>query len=467
MGTSVQVNPAIFREYDIRGIVGEDLTTDVLTLLGRAYGTLLRRKIGRCGRVVIGRDVRASSKDFSEAFTRGLRSTGHTVVDVGEVPTPVLYFSVGALDCDGGVVVTASHNPPEFNGLKQRWRSGGSSVPLDPDEVQELRRIVDAGDYAGGEGGYNTHDILPEYIDYVKSRVVVERPLKVALDSGNGVAGPTGLTIFRELGMEVVPLYIEPDSTFPHHIPNPLKEENLVDLIAAVRREKCDLGIGLDGDGDRCGVVDDAGAILWPDQYLIPLSRRALHKDPGSAIVFDVKTSLALQEDIKAHGGVPVMWKTGYPNISEKRKQEHAPLAGEFSGHVFFDDPRIDFDDGTFTACNVLEFLSRQPESLSHVMASAPRYFATPEQRLFCPDSEKFRVVDSVRAHFERDHKVITLDGARVDFGDGWGLVRASNTEPNLTMRFEAKTEPRMNEIRDLMLRHLATYPELDVTNIL
>ncbi len=466
MSTSVQVNPAIFREYDIRGIVDEDLTVPVLRLLGQAYGTLLERKIKRSGRVVIGRDVRASSKAFSDSFVKGVRSTGHEVIDVGEVPTPVLYFAVGALECDGGVVVTASHNPPEFNGLKQRWRSGGSSVPLDPEEVQEIRKIIESGSFASGEGGYREHDILPEYIDYVKSRVSIDRPLKVALDSGNGVAGPTAVTIFEGLGMDVVPLFIDPDSSFPNHIPNPLKEENLVDLIAAVKREGCDIGIGLDGDGDRCGVIDNVGAILWPDMYLIPLSRRALQSGPA-AIVFDVKTSMALPEDIKAHGGVPIMWKTGYPNISEKRKQEHAPLAGEFSGHAFFDDPRIDFDDGTFTACNILEYLSQQKESLSEVMASAPHYFATPEQRLFCPDSEKFRIVDSVRAYFQRDHDVITLDGARVDFGDGWGLVRASNTEPNLTMRFEAKSSERMNEIRDLMLEHLATYPELDVTKIL
>ena len=466
MSTSVQVNPSIFREYDIRGIVGDDLTPEVLTVLGKAYGTLLQRKVSRPGKVVIGRDVRASSKEFADAYIAGLRSTGCEAVDVHAVPTPVLYFSVGALDADGGTVITASHNPPEFNGLKNRWRSGGSSVPLDTDEVQELRRIIDAGEFTTGDGRYSQHDIVPEYVGYITSRVKLDRRLKVALDSGNGVAGPTAVTILEQLGCEIFPLYIEPDSTFPHHIPNPLKEENLVDLIALVKREDCDIGIGLDGDGDRCGVVDNAGEILWPDQYLIPLSRKALQHG-SAAIVFDVKTSLALPEDITAHGGIPIMWRTGYPNISEKRKQEHSPLAGEFSGHVFFDDPRIDFDDGTFTMCNVLEYLSQQDESLADLMASAPKYFATSEQRLFCPDSEKFRIISSVQKHFEADHKVITLDGARVDFGDGWGLVRASNTEPNLTMRFEAKTPERLQEIRELILAHLATYPELDVTKIL
>ncbi|HEV3310950.1 MAG TPA: phosphomannomutase/phosphoglucomutase [Chloroflexota bacterium] len=466
MTTTTTVNPTIFREYDIRGIVGEDLTPEVLTIIGRSYGTLVNRKLGRPGRIVVGRDVRASSKEFSAAYIDGLKSTGCEAVDVREVPTPVLYFAVGALDADGGTVITASHNPPAFNGLKMRWRSGGSSVPLDTDEVQELYKIIDSGDFAAGEGSSLTHDILGEYIAYVKSRFKLNRRLKVALDSGNGVAGPTALTIFQDLGCEVVPLFIEPDSSFPNHIPNPLKEENLVDLIAAVKREKCDLGIGLDGDGDRCGVIDNAGGILWPDQYLIPLARQALQNGPA-AIIFDVKTSLSLQEDIQARGGIPIMWKTGYPNISEKRKQEHAPLAGEFSGHVFFNDERIDFDDGTFTGCNVLSYLANHSESLVEVIDSAPHYVASSEQRLFCPDTEKFRVIKSVQDHYERDHKVITIDGARVVFGDGWGLVRASNTEPNLTMRFEAKTADKMNAIRDGMLAHLATYPEVDVTKIL
>lgn len=466
MSTSVQINPDIFREYDIRGIVGEDLTPEVLTVIGKAYGTLIQRRLDRPGRVAVGRDVRASSKNFSAAFIEGLKSTGCEAVDVREVPTPVLYFAVAAVDADGGAVITASHNPPEFNGLKLRWRAGATSIPLDTDEVQEIRRIVDSGDFSGGEGTLHTREIIGEYVDYVTSRVRVPKRLKVALDSGNGVAGPTALTILQDLGCEVVPLFIEPDSSFPNHIPNPLKEENLVDLIKAVRQEGCNIGIGLDGDGDRCGVVDDTGAILWPDMYLIPLARKVLEQG-SAAIVFDVKASMALPEDIQGHGGIPIMWKTGYPNISEKRKQEHAPLAGEFSGHVFFDDPRIDFDDGTFTACNILDFLSHQAEPFSEIMASAPHYVATPEERLFCPDTEKFRIIDSVRSYFEKDHKVITLDGARIHFGDGWGLVRASNTEPNLTMRFEAPTEERMTQIRTEVLAHLSTYPELDVNTIL
>jgi phosphomannomutase len=466
MSSTVSVNPDIFREYDIRGIVDQDLTDDVFTILGRAYGTLVNRKLGRPGRVVVGRDVRASSKPFSAAFIEGLTSTGCEAVDVREVPTPVLYFAVATLDADGGAVITASHNPPEFNGLKMRWRADETSIPLATDEVQELHKIVESNEFADGEGASRTVDILSDYIKFVTGRFKLGKRLKVGLDSGNGVAGPTALTVLQDLGCQVVPLFIEPDSNFPNHIPNPLKEENLQDLIKAVKEEECDIGIGLDGDGDRCGVVDNTGAILWPDQYLIPLARKILANGPA-AIVFDVKASLALPEDIQAHGGVPIMWKTGYPNISDKRKQEHAPLAGEFSGHVFFNDPRLDFDDGTFTACHILEFLSNEEGSLSEVMASAPRYFATPEQRLKCPDTKKFKIIDSVREHFGRDHKVITLDGARITFDDGWGLVRASNTEPNLTMRFEAKTEERMEAIRSEILDHLRTYPELNVDEIL
>ena len=466
MATTVQVNPTIFREYDIRGIVGDDLSPEVLSVIGQAYGTLVNRKLGRPGRIVVGRDVRASSREFSAAYIEGLVATGCEAIDVKEVPTPVLYFAVGELDADGGTVITASHNPPAFNGLKMRWRSGGSSIPLDTEEVQDLLKIIQSGEFADAEGSAHTHDVLGAYITYVKSRFRLDRRLKVALDSGNGVAGPTALTVLQDLGCDVVPLFIEPDSSFPNHIPNPLKEENLVDLIAAVKREGCDIGIGLDGDGDRCGVIDNAGGILWPDQYMIPLSRQVLEK-ASAAIVFDVKTSLSLQQDIKSHGGLPIMWRTGYPNISEKRKHEHAPLAGEFSGHVFFNDSRIDFDDGTFTACNVLSYLANHTESLADIIASAPLYVATSEQRLFCPDTEKFRIIKSVQEHFAKDHEVITIDGARVVFGDGWGLVRASNTEPNLTMRFEAKTADEMNALRNEMLAHLATYPELDITKIL
>jgi phosphomannomutase len=466
MSISVKINPTIFREYDIRGIVNEDLTPEVLNVLGRAYGTFIRSRLGRPARVTVGRDVRASSQTFAAALSDGLRSTGCNVIDIGAVPTPVMYFSVAAVDADGGLEVTASHNPPEFNGLKLRWREGQTSIPLSPDEVQRLRQIAESGDFATGNGGYSTYDVLPEYVDYVRNKVHLERKLRVVLDGGNGVAGPAAQTIMQELGCEIIPLYIEPDSTFPHHIPNPLKPENMQDLIAKVKETKADIGIALDGDGDRCGVVDNDGAILWPDQYLIPLERHVLRR--GSApIVFDVKASMALIEDIQAHSGTPVMWKTGYPNISRKRKEVGAPLAGEFSGHVFFNDPRIDFDDGIFTACHVLEYLSHQQESLSGIMASAPRYFATPEQRIYCPDTEKFRIVDDVRRHFSQHYHVIDIDGARIDFGDGWGLVRASNTEPNLTMRFEAKTPERMEEIRSIILKQLAQYPELDVNHIL
>lgn len=463
MSVRPHVNPLMFREYDIRGLVDQDLTEPVMHELGRSYGTFIRRDSGKeRPRVAVGRDVRLSSKRFAASLTEGIRSTGCDVIDVGQLPTPVLYFAVGHFKTDGGICVTASHNPPQFNGLKLRKKFQQTGAPLSSAEVQELLKIIQSGEMFDGAGSYEEGDALTPYLKYIADTVKLDRPVKIVLDSGNGVTGPSAVEAFKSIGCEVVELYTEPDGTFPNHMPNPLKEENLVDLIAKVRATGAEIGIGLDGDGDRLGVVDDKGNVLWPDQYLMFLARRALSAGPA-AIIFDVKCSLSLIEDIERHGGTPVMSKTGYTNIAARRREVDAALAGEFSGHIFFNDPVIDFDDGTFAGCNLTQWLSRQSQPISTLMAELPHYYATVEERYACADDVKFRVIEEVRQYFKERYETIDLDGVRVVFPDGWALVRASNTEPSLTSRFEAKTPERLHEIVTMMKSKLAEYPEVDL----
>ncbi|MCS7002334.1 MAG: phosphomannomutase/phosphoglucomutase [Dehalococcoidia bacterium] len=464
MSVQPRVNPLMFREYDIRGIVDQDLTDPVLTELGRSFGTFTRQNVGKERPVVIvGHDVRLSSRRFATALIAGVRQTGCDVIDIGQVPTPVLYFAVGHFDADGGVVVTASHNPPQFNGLKLRKRQGATGAPLSSQDVQTLRAIIENGVFATGDGGLREADAVTPYLAYIKERVRLQRPVKMVLDCGNGVTGPVAVAAFKAIGCEVVELYTEPDGTFPHHMPNPLKAENMVDLQATVRATGAEIGIGLDGDGDRCGVVDDQGDILWPDEYLVFLARRALANGPTS-VIFDVKCSLALIEDIRRHGGNPVMSKTGYTNIAKTRQETRAALAGEFSGHIFFDDPVIDFDDGTFAGANLVEWLSGQSESLSAMRAKLPKYVASNEERYACPDAAKFAVIEAVRAHFKQRYETIDIDGVRIVFPNGWALVRASNTEPSLTSRFEATTPEGLREIMTMVKDKLREFPEVDLT---
>ncbi|MFN8535380.1 MAG: phosphomannomutase/phosphoglucomutase [Dehalococcoidia bacterium] len=455
------VNPLMFREYDIRGLVGRDLTEPVMNVLGRAAGAFFRRNVER-PTIAVGRDVRLSSEGFAAAAITGLRSAGCEVIDVGQVPTPVLYFAVDHFQTDGGLCITASHNPPQFNGLKLRTRTGQHGDPLSSDEVQEVLRIVEGGVFAEGAGDYRIADAVTPYLDYIGRTVRVARPIRVVLDSGNGVTGPTAMEALRRIGAEVIGLYIEPDGAFPNHMPNPLKAENLVDLARTVREHGAAIGVGLDGDGDRLGVVDDAGDILWPDQYLIFLARRALAKGP-SPVIFDVKCSMALPEEIERAGGTPVMTRTGYTNIARKRREIGGSVAGEFSGHIFFDDPVIDFDDGAFAACMLVQWLSTQDQPLSALMRGITDYHATPEERYACPDTRKFEVVEAVRAFFKERYETIDLDGVRVVFPDGWALVRASNTEPALTARYESRTPERLHEIVELVKAKLREFPEVDL----
>src|SRR6266496_2121537 len=444
------VNPTIFRAYDIRGIVDVDLSEDVYHALGRAAGTYFRRRGGR--RTVVGRDARLTSPAYAAALIAGLRSSGCDVVDIGMAATPLMYFAMAYLKTDGGAVVSASHNPPEFNGLKLRQSDpqyGGE--PLNSEQLQEIRRIANSDEFAHGSGGYEQIDVSDTYVADVVKHFKLERPVKIVLDGGNGSGGPLGLRTFEAIGCEVVPLFIEPDGTFPNHHPDPLKEANLKDLIAAVRDHGAALGIGLDGDGDRLGVVDGSGTMIFADRYLIVLARHVLARGPAP-IVFDVKCSTVLRDAILEFGGEPVMWKTGYTNGSAKMRELGAPLAGELSGHVLADIEYHTFDDGTFAGCYLLKALEHSGQTLEQALAPYPALPSLPEDRLPFDEAAKFQAIDFIRDTFAPSYAVSTVDGVRVDFGDGWGVVRASNTEPAITTRFEAQTPARVAEIRVLML---------------
>ncbi|HWQ11472.1 MAG TPA: phosphomannomutase/phosphoglucomutase [Roseiflexaceae bacterium] len=455
---STAVNPTIFRAYDIRGVVGRDLSEEVYRTLGRAAGTFFRARGGR--RIVVARDARLTSPAYAAALVAGLRAAGCDVQDIGMAPTPLMYFAVSYLRADGGAVVTASHNPPEFNGLKLRVGDpeyGGT--PLDSAQIQELERIANGGAFAAGAGGYEQLDMSDAYVRDVAQRIQLQRPVRLVLDGGNGVAGPLGVRTFAAIGCEVVPLYIEPDGTFPNHHPDPLKEKNLVDLKRAVRETGAAIGIGLDGDGDRLGVVDGDGQFVLADRYMIVLARDVLARGPAP-IVFDVKCSTILEDAIRAMGGIPVMWKTGYTNGSAKMREVGAPLAGELSGHIFGAVEHHHHDDGIFAGCMLLAALERSGQTLAEAVAPYPSLPAAPEDRLDFPEAYKFQAVEYVRQRFANTYRVIDVDGVRVDFGDGWGLVRASNTEPALTTRFEARTPERVAEIRDAMLSAVREYEE-------
>jgi len=444
------VNPTIFRAYDIRGIVDVDLSENVYHTLGRAAGTYFRRRGGR--RTVVGRDARLTSPAYAAALIAGLRSSGCDVVDIGMAATPLMYFAMAYLKTDGGAVVSASHNPPEFNGLKLRQSDpqyGGE--PLNSEQLQEIRRIANSDEFAHGSGGYEQIDVSDTYVADVVKHFKLERPVKIVLDGGNGSGGPLGLRTFEAIGCEVVPLFIEPDGTFPNHHPDPLKEANLSDLMRTVRKQGASLGIGLDGDGDRLGVVDGAGTMVFADRYLIVLARHVLKRGPAP-IIFDVKCSIVLRDAIRAFGGTPVMWKTGYTNGSAKMRELHAPLAGELSGHVLTDITYHTFDDGTFAGCYLLKALEQSGQTLEQALAPYPILPSLPEDRIHCDEAIKFKIIDYVRDTFAPRYDVTDVDGVRVDFGDGWGVVRASNTEPAITTRFEAVTPERVAEIRAQML---------------
>jgi phosphomannomutase / phosphoglucomutase len=440
------ISPTIFREYDIRGLVDQDLTEEAVLVVGRALGTIVRKAGGH--KVVVGRDCRLSGERFAARMIAGLTSTGMDVVDVGVVPTPLVYFAANTLPVDGLCMITGSHNPPEYNGLKV----GVGKTTLHGDGIQELRSVCARGVFATGQGLASHYDIVKPYQQYVKENLRLgKRKLKVVVDAGNGTGGVVAVPIFEALGIEVVPLFLDMDGNFPNHHPDPTVEKNLAQLKAKVLETKADLGIAYDGDADRVGAVDEQGNVLWGDQMMILFSRALLEEHPGAAIVGEVKCSMNLYDDIARKGGRPIMWKAGHSLIKAKMKEEGALLAGEMSGHIFFAHRWFGFDDAVYSSGRFLELLSRTDAPLSSLLADVPKTFATPEIRLDCPEEKKFEVVKRAQAFFSSNYEAVTVDGVRVTFPDGWGLVRASNTQPLLVLRFEATTERRLREIQKLV----------------
>ena len=441
----MKINPQIYREYDIRGVVEKDLTPEVVRRLGQGFGTHMA-KLGRKA-LALGRDGRLSSKAFQEALIEGLTSTGCNIVDIGVCPTPVYYFSVFHLDKDGGMMVTGSHNPPEFNGFKV---SVGKST-IFGEEIQKLGKLVENGEFVSGKGDLSTYEIIPPYQDTIKKNIRLGKKMRVVIDAGNGTAGPVAGPLLRDLGCEVEELYCEIDGRFPNHFPDPTIPENLRDLIDRVKKTGAAAGIGYDGDADRIGVADDQGHILWGDQLMILFSREILKERKGATFVAEVKCSQNLFDDIEKHGGKAIMWRTGHSLIKQKMKEEKAVLGGEMSGHIFFADRYFGYDDAIYASCRLIELLSKTDRKLSQLLEDVPKTVITPEIRVECRDEIKFKVVEKVKDELKKDHPIIDVDGVRVKFEDGWGLVRASNTQPVLVLRFEALTEKRLQEIKKLV----------------
>lgn len=433
----------IFREYDIRGIVGPQLDDAAVAVLGRAIGTFFRQNSAR--RIAIGYDARESSPRFCRLLTEGFNLSGLDVTLIGRVPTPVLYHTVFTKDVEGGVMITGSHNPPDHNGFKICL---GTST-LYGSQIQEIKQIALSGKFADGEGTAENLDVLESYCSDIISRVSFgKRALKAVVDGGNGMGGVTAVPVYERLGVELIKLFVEPDSTFPNHHPDPTVTENLQDTIRAVRESGADLGIAFDGDGDRIGVVDENGRIIWGDELMVPLSRSILAENQGATIIAEVKCSQNLFDDIERHGGRPIMWKAGHSLIKAKMKETGAALAGEMSGHIFFADRFYGFDDATYAGARLLEILSKTDKKLSELLADLPETFSTPELRFDCSDDTKFDIVSRIAEHFSATNEVITIDGARILFDHGWGLVRASNTQAVLVLRFEADSADNLAAIR-------------------
>ena len=448
------INPQIFREYDIRGIVDKDLTDQAVENIGLSFGTYLHNL--NLKTVALGGDCRLSSNKFRAILSSALQETGCKVIDVGTVPTPVLYYAIEKLKTDGGLMVTGSHNPPDFNGFKLCV----GTFSIYGQEIQKIREIIEEGVYISGEGSYEKYDsITQEYQDYVVEHLLVDKPLKVIVDSGNGTAGPVAPDIYRRLGCNVISLFEEMDGTFPNHHPDPTVEQNIETLIRKVIDEKADVGIGFDGDSDRIGAVDENGNIVWGDQLLMIFSRALLKEHPGATVISEVKSSKNFYDDVRKHGGNPIMWKTGHSLIKEKMREEEALLGGEMSGHMFFADKYFGYDDAIYAGGRLLEILSQTDKHLSELISDVPPVYNTPEIRIDCPDDKKFEIVENVKHYFDKKKCDINdIDGMRITFEDGWALVRASNTQPVLVLRFESTTEQRLGEIKDMIMRKVEEF---------
>jgi phosphomannomutase/phosphoglucomutase len=442
------ISRTIFREYDIRGVAGKDLTEEVATAVGGAFAAFLAER-GLSGTLAVGRDNRPSGDQLHPALIAGLLASGVDVVDIGIVPTPLAYWSQHNLDVVGGIQITGSHNPREYNGFKL----GVGTTSIFGDDIQHLYDLAVAGNFPRGKGALRKEEVIDRYIDDIIGRVgKLSRDLKVVFDCGNGAGALVAPKLFPRLGIEPRCLFCESDGTFPNHHPDPTVEKNVQDLIAAVKKDRADVGIAFDGDADRIGVIDDQGEIIWGDILLIIYARDALARTgKGQSIVFDVKASQSLPEAVEKAGGVPVMWKTGHSLIEEKMHETHAPVGGEVSGHMFFSEGFYGFDDALYGAARLLRIIADSGKSVRELLADVPRFVSTPEIRVDCPDDKKFGIVDEAKQYFGARYKVITVDGVRVLFGDGWGLIRASNTGPVLVMRFEARTKVQLDTIQSVM----------------
>jgi phosphomannomutase/phosphoglucomutase len=441
------MNPSIFREYDIRGLAEEDFDREFAFLVGKVHGTHISRNGGK--RVSVGRDCRATSDRYAEAVIAGLASTGLHVYDIGVCPTPLMYFSLFHLNLDGGIQVTASHNPSEYNGFKLCI----GKETLYGEQIQDIRTKIERGQFQEKAGGKIEHyEVIPPYHEYLLRDVAkLARPLKVVVDAGSGVAGPIAPPIFRRLNCTVWEIACTPDGRFPIHHPDPTVPENLEMLIDKVREEKADLGIAYDGDGDRIGAVDEKGNILWGDELLLIFSRDVLERNRDAIIISEVKCSERLYEDIAKNGGNAIMWKAGHSLLKAKMKETGALLAGEMSGHMFFKERYFGYDDAIYASLRLLEILAKSGRPLSTLLADLPKSVSTPEIRVDCPDEKKFAIAEKAKEYFRRHYDIIDVDGVRVRFPEGWGLIRASNTQPALVLRFEASSEEKLKEYRAII----------------
>ncbi len=439
----MEINRKIFREYDIRGVYEEDLRDSLPYYLGMSFGSIVRRSGKK--NVCIGGDNRLTTPEIKDKLVKGILKTGCNVTDTGIVPTPVLYFTLHKNGFDAGVAVTASHNPPEFNGFKMVI--GNKS--LYGGEIQRIADLIEKEDFETGSGQYTEKDAVVDYSGFMLENFNFKTKMKVAIDTGNGTLGPTIVPLFEKIGIDYTPLYTSSDPSFPNHLPDPVVPENLKDLIKTVIDNKLDIGLGYDGDGDRLGVIDEKGNILWGDMLLAIYAREILKKTPGAKIIFDVKCSKALEEEIKKYGGIPIMWKTGHSLIESKMHEEKAPLAGELSGHLYFADNYYGFDDATYASLRLLQIMDNTGKKTSSLLDGVNRYYSTPEIRLEVPDEKKFDVVETLKKLFvEKGNKTSDIDGVKVFLPYGWALVRASNTQPALVVRVEAENPESLEKIK-------------------
>ena len=452
----MNLNQYIFREYDIRGKVSDDFPPELVEALGKGFGTYIKRSGGQ--EIALSGDVRLTTPDLMEQFKTGVLSTGVDVIKIGILPTPANYYSMFSLGVAGAVQITGSHNPPEFNGFKL----SRDKKAVFGEAIQEIRVIIEKEDYETGEGTEASYDILTKYKRMIASKIDIKKRMKVVMDCGNAAGAICAPEIFKNLNVELTELYCDVDGTFPNHHPDPTVKENLADLIDLVKKGSYDIGLAFDGDADRIGVVDETGDIVWADQLMALFLPEVVEE--GDEILYDVKCSQALEEMIIKYGGKPVMWKTGHSLIKQRMSELNCKLGGEMSGHIFFADDYFGYDDAIYVAARIVQTLSRTDQKLSQLKAELPKYYSTPEMRLEVEsDEEKFRIAKEAVAYFTENYDCSTVDGVRIKFGDGWGLVRSSNTQPVIVCRFEANTAERMEEIQSIVMNKLQEIGTLKV----